>query len=982
MEEVPEKLYRDELSAIFTATKPAARFAVLEQLGGLDAVLRRIRTDRHDGLTKEEEETGFLERKAEFGTNEHKERPMPSIFYLMYRAWKDPMVIILTVAAFVAIILGVAFPEDGNRALGWIDGFGIIAAVVIVCVVTGVQDWMQEREFRKLNKEDKKVFLDVVRGGEQKPILQHELMVGDVLRIGNGAQVPADGILVACDEILTNEGSMTGESESIKKSLAHDPFLLSSTLVENGSGTMVVLAVGPQSQWGLILAKIKEDVAETPLQEKLGVLAANIGYLGLLVAILVFCVLMVYWVMDIFLDGDGWSFSRLLHILEFFIIAITIIVVAIPEGLPLAVTIALSYSIRQMLKDKNLVRHLHGCETMGGATVICSDKTGTLTEGRMTVAKAWIAGSPFDNMEEPAVSDVVKRYLADGLCVNSDVTSYLQEDPKSDMPIYKGSATECALLLLVNSLGENYATLRDEMQQYKEKVIPFNSTRKRMSTVIKDRDGNFRMFTKGAAEIVLARSTHVMNSDGTTSPLTDTLRRELDEYILGLARQGYRTLSMAQRDFEVFDVGDDEDDLPEEGAPDETDLVDRNGNLEQKLTLLAVVGIEDKLRKEVPESVRIVKNAGVRVIMITGDKLETAIKIAKDCAVLDDEANAIEGPEFDKMPKEEKVELLRTLQVMARSSPLDKLNLVKILKTELFQLVAVTGDGTNDAQALKEAHVGLAMGSGTQVAKLAADIVIQDDSFESVVAAVKWGRSIFDNIRKFLQFQLCVNVAALCVAFIGAVTRAGTPLKAIQLLWVNLIMDSMGALALATERPTLELLDRPPINVSHPKTRLLSNRMWVNIMGQSLYQVGILCLLLFVAPWVIGGIPPKSEVHFTLIFNAFVFCQIFNEVNARKVNGELNIFSGLLTNWMFIAIIVITVLLQVAIVELGGIIFKTVHLNLFQWGLCILIGFISWPLGLALRILPIWPDKNYSGMPGGDNPKEPKEAAPEDVVHV
>eukprot|EP01094_Clydonella_sp_ATCC50884_P012908 TRINITY_DN23200_c0_g1_i1.p1 TRINITY_DN23200_c0_g1~~TRINITY_DN23200_c0_g1_i1.p1 ORF type:complete len:993 (-),score=402.69 TRINITY_DN23200_c0_g1_i1:268-3246(-) len=936
----------------------------LEKLGGIEQIMRDIRTDPDQGLSAEEAATRFAERKAQFGTNVHKERERKGILRLLYEAWKDEMLMLLTVLAIIALVLGVAFPEGGDRTTGWVDGFGILMAVVIVTVVTAVQEWNQDREFRRLYQANAIEMVDVVRGGEAHAIPNTELLVGDILRINSGAQIQADGILLLCDSVETEESAMTGEDRAVKKSLTRDPFLIASTTVQNGSGVMVVLAVGEYSQWGSIMDKVQEDTEDTPLQKKLHQLAINIGYIGMAVATLVFIVLMFYWVLDIIIDGDGWYWARLIHILEYFIIAVTIVAVAVPEGLPLAVMIALSYSVRQMMKDNNFVRHLQGCETMGGATVICSDKTGTLTEGRMTVARGWVAGSRFDDGAPESISEPVKRNLCDGLCVNTVLTSYVEVDESAPdaKPIYHGSATECALLLMSNKLGEEYMGLREELVSKTKKTIPFNSTRKRMSTVI-ERDGRFTMFTKGASELVLERCTLAMNPDGSTSPLSDALRQELDQLILDMANQGYRTLSLATRDFEVFDTEEDEY-HPAEGEPDAQDLADREGALEQKLTLVAVVGIEDRLRAEVPEAVKTVHGAGVRVIMITGDKLETARKIARDCNVLDEnDSNSVEGPVFRKMTLEQQMELLRTLQVMARSSPDDKSQLVHVLKGHMFQLVAVTGDGTNDAKALKEAHIGLAMGSGTRVAKVASEIVIQDDSFKSVVAAVKWGRCIFDNIRKFLQFQLCVNIAALCVAFIGAVTRAGTPLKAIQLLWVNLIMDSMGALALATEKPTDSLLQRPPINIRHPKTRLLSNRMWVNFMGQSLYQVGILCLLLFWAPFVLPDIPPRTDAHYTMIFNAFVFCQIFNEVNARKVNGELNIFEGIWTNYMFIAIIVITVVLQFLIVQFGGIIFKTTGLNAWQWAVTVAIGAISWPLGLALRCLPIPPDDNHNGLP-------------------
>eukprot|EP01095_Lingulamoeba_sp_RSL-Kostka_P012906 TRINITY_DN5214_c2_g1_i1.p1 TRINITY_DN5214_c2_g1~~TRINITY_DN5214_c2_g1_i1.p1 ORF type:complete len:991 (-),score=438.81 TRINITY_DN5214_c2_g1_i1:99-3038(-) len=937
-------------------SEPSKMLAKLDEYGGPSGLADLLRSNAETGLTQQEADTKFSERRAEFGENIYPAKKSKNIVQLWIIAWKDETIIILTIAAFIALILGVAFPEDGNRATGWIDGGAIIGAVVLVCTVTAINDYNQERLFRNMEKDKEKREIKVIRDGDPVKINSVDLQVGDIVEIQSGQQfdkVPADGIFIDGNKLEIDESAMTGEPVAVKKN--HEkPFLLSGCQAVGGSGHMLVTAVGSNSIWGKTLKALSIDFDDTPLQKKLGILARNIGLLGLFVAVVVFIVLMVYWVIDIILHG--FTPTSLIHILDFFIIAITIIVVAVPEGLPLAVTIALAYSMKKMVKDNNFVKHLKACETMGGATDICSDKTGTLTLNRMEVKQGYLGNQFFDSDNvNCANNDGVKKILSEGIAINT--TAGLEE--KEDGSIgYVGYPTECSLLLWIKAMGLDYKQIRDNAPK-KVKVFEFTSARKRMSTVIEMEDGGYRLYFKGASEITVARCTNVLTPDGDIVDLDDDFKETLLNNINEMASQGFRTLGLAYRDFDTFDVDEDDEDEEDDDPP------------EQKLTLVALVGIEDPIRPEVPEAVARCKKAGITVRMVTGDNILTAKKIAEECGIYDEENGgiAIEGHEFAKLTDEELDEIIPNLQVIARCQPNDKERLVSRLMDPFFHLVAVTGDGTNDAPALKKAHVGCAMGSGTEVAKEAADIIILDDNFNSIVLAVMWGRSIFDNIRKFLQFQLTVNFGALAISFIGAVTRAGTPLRALQLLWVNLIMDSMGALALATEPPELKMLDRPPINVWHKKQRLLSNVMWANMLGQSAYQVGMLCLLLYVYPYMPFGshIERRSEYHFTLIFNAFVWCQIFNEINSRKVNGELNCLKGFFTNYMFISIILITIFLQVLIVEFGSIVFKTTGLGFQEWVISILVGLIGMPVGVFLRlskrVLP--KDKNYAVDDGG-----------------
>lgn len=625
-----------------------------------------------------------------------------------------------------------------------------------------------------------------------------------------------------------------------------------------------------------------------------------------------------------------------MEILQFFIIGVTVIVVAVPEGLPLAVTICLAYSVRAMMKDKNLVRHLDACEVMGGCTNICSDKTGTLTENRMSVVAGWIATTEWkegETWDRSKVSKDVFGMLTEGICVNSKAN--INRIEGEQLPQFVGNPTECAMLAFLEKNEVNYRTVREG--NHVVHVYSFKSARKRMSSVIEAGETGYRLHCKGASEMILRLCTHYMLPDGSIVPLTPEMLAAINNKIEEMANQALRTLAVAYRDFtEPLEWAKLADNPPEE-----------------KLICTAVLGILDPLRQGVPEAVRTCQNAGVMVRMVTGDNLTTAKKIAEQCGIYNPKNGgvALEGPEFARIYKNNPADidqLLPNLQVLARSSPTDKYNLVKRLRKN-GQIVAVTGDGTNDAPALKKAHVGLAMGiAGTEVAKFAADIIIMDDNFTSIVKTVMWGRSVFDNVRKFLQFQLTVNLAALIIVLIGAATKQGTPLKAVQLLWVNLIMDTFAALALATEKPTEQLLHRLPINIR--QARFISNKMLKHIAGQAIWQVAILLAILYVPA--IFKVDRLSDAHYGAIFNVFVWMQLFNELNARKINDELNVLEGFFTNWIFLGVIFITIVGQVIIVEFGGAAFHTAHQNWWQWLLSIAFGTTSLAVGFALRLVP------------------------------
>ncbi|EFC45475.1 P-type II calcium ATPase [Naegleria gruberi] len=879
----------------------------LRELGGSEGLANALNTDLRKGIHFAEE----ADRQEQFGKNEYPKKPMVPLWKLFLEAIQDPLLIVLLVLAVVSIVLGVAFPErEEDRPFGWIEGFAIVLAVLIVSTVASVNDWQKERKFRELSKESEDIKIKVVRDGETSTVQIGQIVVGDIVEIEQGDQVPADGVICEYHDLKTDESVMTGETDLIKKN-DEAPFLLSGTVVSEGYGRMLVTCVGVNSEWGKTLAKITADDEDdkTPLEAKLDDLATLIGKFGVGFAVATFCVLMAGWLIKKIwqtnVGTDVWSWSDISTIVGFVIISVTIVVVAVPEGLPLAVTISLAYSVKKMMKDNNLVRHLSACETMGGATNICSDKTGTLTLNEMRVVKAVIAGEEYldglpDNTD--GMHTKVVQVLSHGISVNSKAS--LNKPKTGSLKEYEvsGNKTEASLLILLKDLGIDYVPIRKHYTENDkiEKLYTFSSAKKRMAVIVKTDEGAHRLYLKGASEIVLGLCTSQILKDGSVSALSESEKKKWMQDIENMASQGLRTLTLAYKDLRGNEDFEDQEAI-------------ENGS-----TLIAIVGIKDPLR--------------------------TMYQI-------DD--------------------ILPRLQVMARSSPTDKFKLVKRLRA-LGEVVAVTGDGTNDGPALKEADVGLSMGiAGTQIAKEASDIIIMDDNFSSIIKSVLWGRTIYENIRKFLVFQLTVNVCALLVTVITALTSfiisppAGShskhmdpPLTAIQLLWVNLIMDTFAALALATEPPIPELLDRKPYGRNDG---LITKNMWIHIIGQGLYQLVVLLGLYYTGYQYLCydgkclatavGDYSASEVNNTIVFNAFVFCQLFNELNSRKINNEWNIFESIHKSWMFIVIFFFTGIMQAIIVQFCGRFTNTVPLNWYQWLVCIVLGILCIPFSYILRVI-------------------------------
>uniref|UniRef100_A0A670YE57 Calcium-transporting ATPase n=1 Tax=Pseudonaja textilis TaxID=8673 RepID=A0A670YE57_PSETE len=1061
-----------ELRSLMELRGAEALQKVQETYTDVNGLCRRLKTSPTEGLS---DNTADLEKRRQiYGQNFIPPKKPKTFLQLVWEALQDVTLIILEIAAIISLGLSFYAPpgeesevcgnvsggaeDEGESEAGWIEGAAILLSVICVVLVTAFNDWSKEKQFRGLQSRiEQEQKFTVIRNGQQVQIPVAELVVGDIAQIKYGDLLPADGVLIQGNDLKIDESSLTGESDHVRKSVDKDPMLLSGTHVMEGSGRMVISAVGVNSQTGIIftllgaggeeeekkekkgkvfsLAQVstspvctsgsivlhaslhahisslvgkqqdgavennqnkakKQDGAvamemqplksaeggemeerekkkasvpkkeKSVLQGKLTKLAVQIGKAGLVMSAITVIILVLYFIIQTFvIDGKTWMAEctpvYVQYFVKFFIIGVTVLVVAVPEGLPLAVTISLAYSVKKMMKDNNLVRHLDACETMGNATAICSDKTGTLTTNRMTVVQSYMGDTHYKETPEPSsLTSKTLDLLVHAIAINSAYTTkILPPEKEGGLPRQVGNKTECALLGFVVDLRRDYQAVREHMPEEKlYKVYTFNSVRKSMSTVICMPDGGYRLFSKGASEIVLKKCTNILNSNGELRVFRPRDRDEMVKKVIEpMACDGLRTICIAYRDF------------PAGKEPD----WDNENDIVIDLTCIAVVGIEDPVRPEVPEAIHKCQRAGITVRMVTGDNINTARAIAAKCGIIQpgEDFLCLEGKDFNRRIRNEKGEIEQErldkiwpkLRVLARSSPTDKHTLVKgIIDSTIGdqrQVVAVTGDGTNDGPALKKADVGFAMGiAGTDVAKEASDIILTDDNFSSIVKAVMWGRNVYDSISKFLQFQLTVNVVAVIVAFTGACITQDSPLKAVQMLWVNLIMDTFASLALATEPPTEALLLRKPYGRNKP---LISRTMMKNILGHAVYQLVIIFTLLFVGEVIFDidcgrNAPlhsPPSE-HYTIIFNTFVMMQLFNEINARKIHGERNVFDGIFGNPIFCSIVLGTFGIQIIIVQFGGKPFSCSPLNAEQWLWCLFVGFGELVWGQVIATIP------------------------------
>uniref|UniRef100_A0A8D2MVT6 Calcium-transporting ATPase n=1 Tax=Zonotrichia albicollis TaxID=44394 RepID=A0A8D2MVT6_ZONAL len=998
-----------ELRSLMELRAADALHKIQECYGDVHGICAKLKTSPNEGLSGNPAD--IERREAVFGKNFIPPKKPKTFLQLVWEALQDVTLIILEIAAVVSLGLSFYQPPGGNESLcgsvnvgeeeeeseaGWIEGAAILLSVVCVVLVTAFNDWSKEKQFRGLQSRiEQEQKFTVIRGGQVIQIPVADIIVGDIAQVKYGDLLPADGVLIQGNDLKIDESSLTGESDHVKKSLDRDPMLLSGTHVMEGSGRMVVTAVGVNSQTGIIFtllgaggdeeekekekekkekkskkqdgavenrnkAKAQDGAAmemqplksedggdgdekdkkkanlpkkeKSVLQGKLTKLAVQIGKAGLLMSAITVIILVLYFVIDTFwVQKRPWLAEctpiYIQYFVKFFIIGVTVLVVAVPEGLPLAVTISLAYSVKKMMKDNNLVRHLDACETMGNATAICSDKTGTLTMNRMTVVQAYINEKHYKKIPEPeAIPEKTMAYLVTGISVNCAYTSkILPPEKEGGLPRHVGNKTECALLGLLLDLKRDYQDVRNEIpEEDLYKVYTFNSVRKSMSTVLKNSDGSFRIFSKGASEIVLKKCFKILSANGEPKVFRPRDRDDIVKTVIEpMASEGLRTICLAFRDFPAGE--------PEPEWDNENDIV-------TGLTCIAVVGIEDPVRPEVPDAIKKCQRAGITVRMVTGDNINTARAIALKCGILNpgEDFLCLEGKDFNRRIRNEKGEIEQEridkiwpkLRVLARSSPTDKHTLVKgIIDSTVFdqrQVVAVTGDGTNDGPALKKADVGFAMDS---------------------------------------------------------------PLKAVQMLWVNLIMDTLASLALATEPPTEALLLRKPYGRNKP---LISRTMMKNILGHAFYQLVVVFTLLFAGEKIFDidsgrNAPlhaPPSE-HYTIVFNTFVMMQLFNEINARKIHGERNVFEGIFNNAIFCSIVLGTFVVQIIIVQFGGKPFSCSELSIEQWLWSIFLGMGTLLWGQLISTIPTSRLKFLKEAGHGTQKEEiPEEELAEDVEEI
>ncbi|KAL2202900.1 calcium-translocating P-type ATPase [Sarocladium strictum] len=929
-------------------------------------------------ILERDDDKGFIDRIRIFGKNKLPKRQQKSFLKLMWIAFNDKLLILLTISATISLVIGIyqsLDAEEGTSNIEWVDGVTVVVAILVIVFASAATDWQKTHKFEKLNERKEQRDVLVVRSGCDRMISVYDVMVGDVMHLEAGDVVAVDGVLIQGSNLQVDESSLSGESELVHKvpadRLVHhkdldaNPFILSGTTVSRGVGRYLVTAVGASSQYGRMLMSLRTDIEETPLQAKLGRFGKQLITFGGIAGTIFFIILLIRWLVQMDHSSGRTPSETAEQFFEILILAVTVVVITVPEGLALNVTIALAFATKRMLKDNNLVRLIRSCEIMGNATTICSDKTGTLTQNKMTVVAGRIGlEGHFDDIDVSederirpfanplstkihtsgrliaSLSQEVRDLVRDSTALNS--TAFESDDNNNE---FVGMSTETALLKFAREhLG--MGKLREERANTPiVSMLPFDSSRKWMGALIKLPNGKYRLFIKGAAEIVFEYCAYAI-SDPTyklqTDRMSESMRGDYRQSIQEYAKKMLRPVVLGYKDFEASEVFSD----PEE-EPD-------NVNLEwlaSGMILVGVFGIRDPLRPEVVDSVRQCQEAGVILRMVTGDNYETAKAIAVECGIFTAGGIAMDGKTFRKLSKDQLDAVIPRLQVLARSSPEDKLLLVTHLKG-MGETVAVTGDGTNDALALKAADVGFAMGvQGTEVAKEAASIILLDDNFSSIVSALSWGRTVNDAVRKFIQFQFTINIAAGTLTIITEL--AGSAIfTVVQLLWLNLIQDIFASLGLATDKPSKDFLLRKP---DPRNSSIVTITMWKMILLQAVYQLAVVFTLHYGDFQVFN--PDRSAAYLrTLTFNTFIFMQTFNQHNCRRVDNNIGIwYQGVLRNPWFIGVQCVTIAGQFIIIFKGGEAFDTVPLSGQGWGWTMLFGGLTIPLGALIRQVPdVW----------------------------
>lgn len=873
-------------------------------------------------MEKKQQYQGLSPQEVERNRRLHGENtltppPKRSLWSLFFEKFDDPIIRILLVAWFLSLIIaGIhCWGPEAQGFKAFLEPIGIFFAILLASGVGFLFEVKANKAFEILNTVNDDTLVKVIREGNISQITKKEVVTEDIVILETGEEIPADGILLEAVSLQVNESTLTGEPV-ISKTTDNADFktdatypsniVMRGTTVVDGHGVMKVQKVGDATGYGKVYegAQIESNV-ETPLQMQLSGLAKVISRAGYTIAGITFAALLL----KLLISSQGVAFLDLAgDILNIFMIAVTLIVVSVPEGLPMSVTLSLALSMNRMLKTNNLVRKMHACETMGATTVICTDKTGTLTQNQMQVYQTYFPGL---NQQQLYENDEISMLIKEGIAVNS--TAYLDYSEEKIKTL--GNPTEAALLLWLHTQHINYLELRENAKVVD--LLTFSTERKYMATIADSPLLNKRiLYVKGAPEIVLANCKRIKTANG-NEPV-ELFKSQIEEQLLVYQNQAMRTLGFA---YQVIDKEDD------------TDLF-ANGKLHHTdLTFMGIVAISDPVREDVPAAVESCLQAGIDIKIVTGDTPGTAKEIARQIGIWkqeDTEENIITGVEFEHLSDEEALNRVLDLKIMCRARPTDKQRLVRLLQ-EKEAVVAVTGDGTNDAPALKAAQIGLSMGDGTSVAKEASDITILDNSFSSITRAVMWGRSLYRNIQKFLLFQLTINVVACLIVLIGSVLGTRSPLTITQMLWVNLIMDTFAAAALASLPPNEKVLKDKPRRSGKNGDFIISRPMKYRIFGVGLgFVVVLLGILLYFKTK--GELTPYNLSWF---FTFFVMLQFWNMFNAKAFMEKKSAFADLKGSRTFIFVALCILIGQYLIVTFGGEMFNVEPLSWKDWGIII-----------------------------------------------
>lgn len=889
-----------------------------------DVVLKQLGVEESKGLNFRE----IVDRQSKYGKNEFSPKEDRSIFKEILNSISEPLMLILLVAAIISGVIGEIE-----------DSIGIIFAIIIGISIGIFTESKSKKAAEALSKMTEDIEVKVLRDGSIATVSKSELVPGDIVILEAGNMIPADGRLIESLDLKVREDILTGESDDVNKNakaiiemetvttkdnkiVIQEPIpakqknmVFGGTLIVYGRGEMVVTATGDSSEMGKIASNLEVDEEDTPLQEKLGHLGGEISKIASIIALVLF-IFMIFSIsknerINFNLNSITGFLESINPIKSAFVVCVALIVAAVPEGLPTMISITLAITMQKMAKINALVTKKEACETIGSVSVICSDKTGTLTQNRMTVEKVYVNGSFEDDKNEE-----VKNYFLQNCLLNStaDIT-YEDNEYK-----YLGSATECALLLYYKC--KNYIEYREANKIHQQ--IQFSSKRKRMSTILNEKD-NLVFLCKGAPEIILdlCKYEYVNNM---VVELTEERRNEINNEIETLQKKSMRVLGFG---YKIIDK------VHEEAA-----LTSDIEVLENSLIFTGFVGIKDPLRNDVKEAVDIARNAGVVTKMLTGDNINTAISIGEELGLLDNEMRAVESSYIDTLSDEELGEEIKTISIVARSKPDTKMRIVKSLQKN-GEIVAVTGDGINDAPALSKADVGIAMGiAGTEVSKNAADIILTDDSFSTIVKGIKWGRGIYENFQRFIQFQLTVNIVAFSVAIVSQIMGKQMPFTTIQLLWVNIIMDGPPALVLGLEPVRNKVLNRKPVNRN---SSIITKSMIISIILNAIFISSIILIQMFLNPLKVDTsqkflneklLPNEMS---TVLFGLFAFSALFNAFNCREF-GLDSVTPNFIKNKLAVQVIVFTMIAQIILSIIFKDFFDVVILDASLWLKIILVS--------------------------------------------